>query len=69
MRWNARLTRWPKDGIPANPEAWLLTVARNRMRDVWKSHAYRMTDAARPKSMTAQPKSTTCPRYPTGGWS
>ena len=44
MRWNVRLTRWPKDGIPANPEAWLLTVARNRMRDVWKSHAYRMTD-------------------------
>ena len=36
--------RWPHDGIPANPEAWLLTVARNRMRDVWKSHAYRMTD-------------------------
>jgi predicted RNA polymerase sigma factor len=35
--------RWPDDGIPANPEAWLLTVARNRMRDVWKSHAYRMT--------------------------
>jgi predicted RNA polymerase sigma factor len=38
------LERWPADGIPANPEAWVLTVARNRMRDVWKSHAYRMTD-------------------------
>jgi predicted RNA polymerase sigma factor len=38
------LARWPDDGIPANPEAWLLTVARNRMRDLWKSHAYRMTD-------------------------
>jgi RNA polymerase sigma-70 factor (ECF subfamily) len=38
------LTRWPTDGIPANPEAWLLTVARNRMRDLWKSHAYRATD-------------------------
>jgi RNA polymerase sigma-70 factor (ECF subfamily) len=38
------LQRWPEDGIPANPEAWLLTVARNRLRDVWKSHAYRMTD-------------------------
>src|SRR3954453_5975743 len=37
--------RWPIDGIPTNPEAWLLTVARNRMRDVWKSHAYRMTEA------------------------
>lgn len=39
------LARWPDDGIPANPEGWLLTVARNRMRDMWKSHAYRMTDA------------------------
>ena len=38
------LDRWPDDGIPANPEAWLLTVARNRLRDLWKSHAYRMTE-------------------------
>lgn len=38
------LTRWPIDGIPANPEAWILTVARNRLRDRWKSHAYRMSD-------------------------
>jgi predicted RNA polymerase sigma factor len=38
------LTRWPVDGIPANPEGWVLTVARNRLRDLWKSHAYRMTD-------------------------
>lgn len=38
------LTRWPMDGIPANPEAWILTVARNRLRDRWKSHAYRMTE-------------------------
>ncbi len=37
------LTRWPGEGIPANPEAWVLTVARNRLRDRWKSHAYRMT--------------------------
>lgn len=37
------LTRWPLDGIPANPEAWILTVARNRLRDRWKSHAYRMS--------------------------
>jgi predicted RNA polymerase sigma factor len=38
------LDRWPDDGIPANPEAWLITVARNRLRDMWKSHAYRMTE-------------------------
>src|SRR5258705_8004285 len=38
------LVRWPDDGIPVNPEGWLLTVARNRLRDVWKSTGYRMTD-------------------------
>ena len=37
------LARWPGDGIPANPEGWVLTVARNRLRDMWKSSAYRMT--------------------------
>jgi predicted RNA polymerase sigma factor len=38
------LTHWPNDGIPANPEGWLLTVARNRLRDLWKSSGYRMTE-------------------------
>jgi predicted RNA polymerase sigma factor len=37
------LARWPDDGIPVNPEGWLLTVARNRLRDVWKSSGYRTT--------------------------
>jgi predicted RNA polymerase sigma factor len=35
------LTRWPLDGVPDNPEAWLLVVARNRLRDTWKSAARR----------------------------
>ena len=35
------LTRWPLDGVPDNPEAWLLVVARNRLRDTWKSAASR----------------------------
>lgn len=33
------LVSWPADGVPANPDAWLLTVARNHQRDVWKSAA------------------------------
>ncbi|MDP9165671.1 MAG: RNA polymerase subunit sigma-70 [Actinomycetota bacterium] len=36
------LIRWAADGIPANPEAWILTVARNRLRDHWKSSAHRL---------------------------
>lgn len=39
------LIRWPTEGIPANPEGWIVTVARNRLRDRWKPHAYRMTDS------------------------
>ena len=28
------LQRWPVEGIPARPDAWLFTVARNRGLDV-----------------------------------
>ncbi|MFG1610210.1 RNA polymerase sigma factor [Actinoplanes sp. NPDC049265] len=35
------LATWPESGVPDNPEGWLLTVARNRLRDVWKSAAHR----------------------------
>ncbi len=35
------LTTWPATGVPDNPEGWLLTVARNRQRDIWKSAAFR----------------------------
>lgn len=44
------LRTWPASGIPVNPEGWLLTVARNRQRDVLKSSAHRtatVLDAAR----------------------
>lgn len=35
------LITWPDAGIPANPEGWLLTVARNRLRDAFGSAAHR----------------------------
>lgn len=38
------LETWPRDGAPANPEGWLLTVARNRLRDRAKSAAARTAD-------------------------
>src|SRR6185312_6667649 len=31
------LRTWPARGVPDSPDAWLLTVARNRLRDEWKS--------------------------------
>ncbi|WP_241988533.1 sigma factor [Cryobacterium sp. TMT1-3] len=35
------LKSWPQTGIPDNPKGWLVTVARNRLRDLWKSAAPR----------------------------
>jgi len=29
----AALTTWPRDGVPQNPQAWLMTAARNRLLD------------------------------------
>jgi RNA polymerase sigma-70 factor (ECF subfamily) len=37
------LATWPDSGVPQNPEAWLLTVARNEQRDAWKSAAHRLS--------------------------
>ena len=37
------LAGWPVSGVPDNPEGWLLTVARNRLRDLYKSSAFRTT--------------------------
>lgn len=37
------LRHWTDD-VPDNPEGWIVAVARNRLRDRWRSHAYRMTD-------------------------
>lgn len=37
------LAVWPEKGVPDNPEGWLLTVARNRRRDILKSSAVRAT--------------------------
>ena len=38
------LCTWPTTGVPDNPEGWLVTVSRNRIRDVLKSAATRTTD-------------------------
>jgi RNA polymerase sigma-70 factor (ECF subfamily) len=35
----AALRRWPEEGIPDRPEAWLFTVARNRGLDVLRRQA------------------------------
>jgi predicted RNA polymerase sigma factor len=32
----AALTAWPRDGVPQNPEAWLLTTARHSLIDLMR---------------------------------
>ncbi|WP_307614548.1 sigma factor [Nocardia flavorosea] len=39
---------WPVEGVPVNPDAWLLTVARNRIRDVVTGAPARRTIALDP---------------------
>ena len=52
------LARWPEDGIPDNPGAWLTTVARNRALDRIRRGATelsRMEEAATVKRLTEAP--------------
>lgn len=35
----AALADWPRSGIPSNPEAWLLTVARRKAIDAYRSQS------------------------------
>jgi RNA polymerase sigma factor (sigma-70 family) len=37
----AALKRWPEDGVPEKPEAWLMHVARNRLIDAARRHQVR----------------------------
>ncbi|WP_331767166.1 sigma-70 family RNA polymerase sigma factor [Embleya sp. NBC_00896] len=43
----AATVQWPKEGIPDNPWAWLLTVADRRLIDHWRSERARRNREAR----------------------
>lgn len=53
------LAVWPERGVPENPESWLLTVARNRRRDMRKSAGVRTSvplgRAVPPESLRVAP--------------
>ncbi len=50
----AALTTWPRDGIPKNPQAWLLTAARNRLMDHARHQQVRDQSAPTLKLMTRE---------------
>jgi predicted RNA polymerase sigma factor len=58
------LASWPADGIPANPEGWLLTVARNRLRDLRKSSGYRITEPLDESDHASTPLEDDVPAIP-----
>jgi RNA polymerase sigma factor (sigma-70 family) len=37
----AAATRWPADGLPANPAGWLITTASRRLVETWRNEAAR----------------------------
>ncbi|MBB3134846.1 RNA polymerase sigma-70 factor (ECF subfamily) [Rhizobium pisi] len=41
----AALEKWPVDGVPDNPDAWLLTIARRRRLDDWRKDKVRARSA------------------------
>jgi predicted RNA polymerase sigma factor len=45
----AALTTWPRDGVPQNPEAWLLTTARHSFIDLVRHR--RVAEASEPTLM------------------
>ena len=61
----AALTAWPRDGVPQNPEAWLLTTARHSLIDLMRRQ--RVALASEPtllllkETVTEAPMSTEFP--------
>jgi RNA polymerase sigma-70 factor (ECF subfamily) len=51
----AALTHWPQDGVPQNPEAWLMTTARHSLIDVVRHN--RVVVASEPTLSLLQPAS------------
>src|SRR5205807_10070586 len=37
----AAAEQWPRDGVPANPRGWLITVASRRLTDLLRAEAAR----------------------------
>jgi predicted RNA polymerase sigma factor len=61
----AALTTWPKDGVPQNPEAWLLTAARHSLIDLVRHQ--RVAEASEPTLLLLRGQSediTLSPAFP-----
>ncbi|KAA1423106.1 hypothetical protein FE697_011715 [Mumia zhuanghuii] len=61
------LATWPERGVPDNPEAWLLTAGRNRLRDLYRSAAYRSAAPLEPEGWGLDTPSPRGSGYSTSG--
>ncbi|WP_054310570.1 DUF6596 domain-containing protein [Mesorhizobium sp. 1M-11] len=61
---SAALVNWSHSGVPANPEAWLLTAARRRLIDVARHQQVRVQSM--PALLFAAEEAETCIMEPTG---
>lgn len=52
------LSQWSEAGVPANPGAWLTTVARRKAIDAWR-RAARLESATRRSPVTSRPRART----------
>ena len=49
----AALERWPRDGVPANPRAWLISTARFKAHRCLRRRATRSTPSVQRRGRTA----------------
>ena len=57
--WLVALERWPRDGVPEHPAAWMLTVARRRAIDALRreaASAHKLELLARLEPVAAEPE-------------
>jgi predicted RNA polymerase sigma factor len=67
----AALTTWPRDGVPQNPEAWLLTAARRSFIDLVRHQRVALASEPtllllreEPKEMHLSPEFPDAPQFP-----
>jgi RNA polymerase sigma factor (sigma-70 family) len=54
----AAATQWPRQGVPDNPRAWLITVASRRLTDEWRSDDSRRRREVTVYAMDVEPLAT-----------
>jgi len=61
----AALTAWPRDGVPQNPEAWLLTTARHSLIDLVRHQQVALASEPTLLLLRDEPKEATLsPEFP-----